>query len=85
MGRGRPGSHRPPPASGSKTSGAKTGQQIYAATCTRCHGPTPPFTHQLVSAMGKAALARFISTRMPPGNPVSAKDAQALVQYFNSL
>lgn len=85
-------SARPPTSSttttktpSSSTAGAAQGKQIYTTTCTRCHGPTPPFTHSLVSSMGAPNLQQFIASRMPPGNPVSASQAQALVQYFNSL
>ena len=72
--------------SGAPSTGAiAQGKQIYTSTCARCHGPTPPFSHSLVSSMGAANLQQFISSRMPPGNPVSSGEAKALVQYFNSL
>lgn len=61
------------------------GKSLYASTCARCHGPTPPFSSALVSSMGAAAMEQFIATRMPPGNPVGATSAKALVQYFNSI
>ncbi len=82
-----------PPASGttttrtpsSTTAAVAQGKQIYTTTCTRCHGPTPPFTHSLVSSMGAANMQQFIASRMPPGSPVSSSQSHALVQYFNAL
>lgn len=78
---------RPPSTSQSavRSSTASIGRKIYASTCSRCHGPTPPFTHALVSSMGASSMQQFISTRMPPGHPVSPAQAKALVQYFDSL
>lgn len=73
------------PTSSSQTQAVSSGQKIYQTTCTRCHGPTPPFNHSLVSSMGQSGMQQFISTRMPPGNPVSSTQAKALVAYFNSL
>lgn len=73
------------PSRARSTPTTTAGQQIYVTTCARCHGPTPPFTSALVSSMGASAMQQFISTRMPPGNPVSSSQAKALVQYFNSL
>ncbi len=85
-------SARPPASSApttrtpsSSTGAVAQGQQIYTATCARCHGPTPPFSHSLVSSMGAANMQSFIASRMPPGRPVSSTQAKALVQYFNSL
>jgi uncharacterized membrane protein len=76
---------RTPATATSNAAQIATGRHIYVSTCTTCHGPTPPFTHALVQSMGSGAMAQFITSRMPPGNPVSPAQAKALVSYFNSL
>ncbi|NMP20860.1 DUF2231 domain-containing protein [Sulfobacillus harzensis] len=77
--------NKPPVTPATNSGNVAAGRALYASTCSRCHGPTPPFTHSLVSSMGASGMENFISTRMPPGNPVSKAAAKQLVAYFNSL
>jgi uncharacterized membrane protein len=60
-------------------------EELWRASCSRCHGDLPPFDRATVSQVGPDALARFISEYMPPGDPVGPHQARLLVHYFDTL
>jgi uncharacterized membrane protein len=64
---------------------AAAGKGVWASSCSRCHGATPPFTASVVASRGEGALVTFISQNMPPSAPVPVLQAKELVAYFKTL
>jgi len=59
------------------------GQQIWTQTCSSCHGGSG-FGAALVQQFGASTLEQFIASRMPPGSPLSPKEAKAVVAFFST-
>lgn len=77
------GTHPSMPPSQSRAVAA--GARLWTASCTKCHGTTPIFTARYVKQIGTATLIQFIHINMPPGHPVTTRQAQNVTAYFRSL
>jgi uncharacterized membrane protein len=80
-----PGVPAPVVPSDRSSAAVKAGAQIWADTCSGCHGNPPPFNAAVVAQVGTASLESFIAQNMPPGRPVGPRQARRLVRYFESL